>query len=80
MSPEQITAILTGVGGIIVAVTALVVQLRLIRKDLNGRLTQLIDTAALAAAKDGELKGRDFSRSRKRTPVRVADPVEPEVD
>lgn len=74
MSPEQITALLTGVTALIVAVTTLVLQLRALRKDLNGRLSQLVDAAAMAAAKDGELKGRDFARAKKRTAVPVVDP------
>jgi len=58
---EQATGLLVAVTGLVGAVGVLVVQLRSLRKDLNGRLTQLLAVAEQAARKDGELAGRDFS-------------------
>lgn len=61
MSSEGIIAVLGAVTALVVAGTALVVQLRSLRKDLNGRLEQLLAVAAAAARKEGELAGRDFA-------------------
>ena len=61
MTPEQATALIVAATGLIAAVGVLVVQLRSLRKDINGRLSQVLDLAATAARKDGELAGRDFA-------------------
>jgi hypothetical protein len=80
VSPEQITAVMAGLSGLIVAVTALVLQLRGLRKDLNGRLSQLVDASSLSAHREGELAGRDFISRRKRTRVPVVAPIDPELE
>lgn len=62
MTPEQAIAIIGAVSTLVVAVTALLVQVHLLRKDVNGRVTQLLDAAGMAREKRGELNGRDFMR------------------
>jgi len=59
---EQATALVVAITGLVGAVGVLVVQIRSLRKDINGRLTQLLAVAEQAARKDGELAGRDYSR------------------
>jgi len=59
---EQATALVVAITGLVGAVGVLVVQIRSLRKDINGRLTQLLAVAEQAARKDGELAGRDFTR------------------
>ena len=60
MSTEQVTALIVAVTGLVAAIGALIVQLRLLRKDLNGRVSQLLETSSLAQHRLGELEGRDF--------------------
>lgn len=60
MSPEQLVAIISAVTALVVALVPLFVQIHMLRKDVNGRLTQLVDAASIAAEKRGELSGRDF--------------------
>ena len=76
MSPEQITAVLTGVAGVIVAIGVLVHNITELRKDLNGRLSQLLASREEAARKDGELAGRDYMKQRpkKRAPAPIVVP------
>ncbi len=81
MSAEQATALLVALTGLVGALSVLVVQLRQMRKDLNGRLTELVETTKLAASKTGELAGRDFAarsvalsaEGRTETPTRIPD-------
>lgn len=60
MTPEQAVAILGGLTALVVAVSALLVQVHNLRRDVNGRVTQLLDAAGIAREKRGELAGRDF--------------------
>lgn len=60
MTPEQWTALVGAITALVVAVGAVLVQLRGLRNDLNGRVSQMIDSTALAHRKQGELEGRDF--------------------
>lgn len=60
MTPETIIAVIGAITALVVAVTAMLVQLGKLRQEVNGRLTQLIAEATDAARKDGELAGRDF--------------------
>ena len=71
MSPEQATALIVAAAALITALGALVDQLHRLRKDLNGRLSQLVETTALASLKQGELQGRDQERRRATTPPRT---------
>lgn len=57
---EQVVAVLGALTALLVAATALLVQVHLLRKDLNGRVTQLLDAAGMAREKRGEMAGRDF--------------------
>lgn len=62
MTPEQAIAIIAAVSTLVVAVTALLVQVHALRRDVNGRVTQLLEAAGVAREKRGELAGRDFMR------------------
>jgi hypothetical protein len=68
MTPEQGTALLVAATGLIAALGVLIDQLRRLRQDLNGRLTQLVETTALAAAKEGELRGRAWEAGEHHPP------------
>ena len=59
MSPEQLVAILGAVTALVIALGAVVRQIAELRKDINGRLSQLVETTRVAATKEGELLGRD---------------------
>ena len=50
---------LTGLFG---AVALVLKQLGELRRDLNGRLEEMMGHAAAAARREGELAGRDFER------------------
>jgi hypothetical protein len=71
MSPEQATALVAAITGLIVALGVFVVQIRQVSSQLNGRLSQLLAVANAAAMKEGELAGRDFS-TRSSPPIAVA--------
>ena len=60
MTPEQAVALLGAITALVVAVSALLLQVQKLRSEVNGRLTQLLVEATQAARKDGELAGRDF--------------------
>lgn len=66
MTPEQITAVLTGLAALVIAVGALLHNIAELRRDVNGRLSELLDERAAAARKEGELAGRDFAVARRR--------------
>ena len=65
MTVEQLVAVLGGFTALLGALALLVRQVGELRKDLNGRLEQLVQVAAMAAGKEGELVGRDFDRRRR---------------
>lgn len=62
ITPEQFTALLGALGVVIAAVTALLVQVRSMRADMNGKLGELVTAKQQAATKEGELLGRDYER------------------
>lgn len=62
MSAEQATALIVAVTGLVGAIGAVIVQVRLLRKDLNGRVSQLIEAATVSSHRKGEMEGRDFMR------------------
>lgn len=64
MSAEQVVAILGAVGALVLALTALIVQVRGLRTDINGRMTKLVEAVSTASHKEGELEGRDFARQQ----------------
>jgi hypothetical protein len=76
MSPEQATALIVAVTGLIAAIGVVAVQLVQVKKQINGRLTELIATTKLAAQKDGELAGRDFARDATRATHAVGEQSE----
>jgi outer membrane lipopolysaccharide assembly protein LptE/RlpB len=62
MTPDQFTALLVALTGLIGAVTACYVQLRQTHELQNGRMSELIAVVRAAASKEGELAGRDYVR------------------
>ena len=63
MTPEQATALIIALTGLVGALGAVFVQLRQTHRLINSRMTQLIDTTKLAAQKSSELAGRDFDKN-----------------
>lgn len=57
---EQFTAILVAMAGLITAVTALWTAVRRYHSAVDGRMSEILLLAQLAAKKEGELAGRDF--------------------
>lgn len=68
MTPEQATALIVAVTGLVAAIAAATVQIRGLRRDVNGRMTQLLERSESAARKLGELEGRDFMRRLQNPP------------
>ena len=62
MSAEQATALIVALTGLVGAIGLLMRQIGELRRDLNGRLEQLLESTSAAAHKQGELAGRDFAR------------------
>lgn len=60
VTPEQASALIVALTGLVAALGVIIVQLRQTHNLVNSRMTQLVDTTKLAAHKDGELAGRDF--------------------
>ena len=67
MTPEQITALLAGLAGVLVALGSVFHNISELRKDINGRMSQLLEEHSAAARKEGELAGRDYAIKRRRT-------------
>ncbi len=61
MTPEQVVAIITATAGFLGALGIVLHNIAELRKDLNGRLQELIDARVAAAGKQGELEGRDYA-------------------
>lgn len=68
MTPEQATALIVAITGLVAALGVLVVQLVQVRKQIDGRLTELLATTRVAAQKEGEMVGRDFVERRQDPP------------
>lgn len=68
MTPEQLVAILVAISGVLGAVGILIGEIRKLRYDLNGRLSEYLHAAATAARKEGELAGRDYAHRLHNTP------------
>lgn len=60
MTPEQALALMGGMTALITATAALLFQVRGLRKDIDGRMKDLVQVSAAAARARGELEGRDF--------------------
>jgi hypothetical protein len=61
VSAEQATALIVALTGLLGSIGLLMRQIGALRRDLNGRLEQLLETTSTAARKQGELAGRDFA-------------------
>lgn len=57
---ESVTTLVVALTALAAALVPIFVQLRGLRKDLNGTVAALVATTAVAAHKSGELAGRDF--------------------
>lgn len=74
MTPEQGTALVVALTGLLGAIGLLIGQLVALRRDINGKMEELVRHAAEAARKDGELVGRDYqAQRRRRTDVPLTD-------
>jgi hypothetical protein len=62
VSPEQAVALIAAVTALVVALGAVIHNIGELRKDLNGRMEQLLQATSDVARKQGELAGRDFMR------------------
>jgi len=70
---EQAIALFGALAAVITALGVLLGQLSSLRKDVNGRLTQLLEAEAARARKEGELAGRDYIQPRRRAVRRQND-------
>jgi hypothetical protein len=61
---EQVTGLILAIATFLGAFATVLIQISNLRRDLNGRLEQLIHHAVEAAEKRGELAGRDFVRAQ----------------
>ena len=61
MTPEQSTALIVALTGLVAAVGAIYAQLRQTHALMNSRMSELIRSTHQAAQKQGELLGRDWS-------------------
>lgn len=71
MSPEQLVAVLVAIAGVLTATGIVIQQLAALRKEINGRLTQLLEETRTGARLEGELRGRDQVAAQRR---RFTDP------
>lgn len=60
MTPEEVVAIIGATTALCGAAVPVFVQIRALRKEINGFMHELVDAKATAAEKEGELRGRDF--------------------
>ena len=63
MSPEQLVAVLVAFTGVLSAIGILIGQVRTLRHEINGRLSDLVEATRIASLKEGELLGRDHEKS-----------------
>jgi hypothetical protein len=80
ITPEQVTALIVALTGLVGALGVIIVQLRQTHKLVNGQTTAFTQTARFAALKEGELAGRDYERFLQATaaaapPERTAPPA-----
>lgn len=69
MTPEQATALIVALTGLIGALGAIFVQMRQTHKLVNSRMTELVEATRQAAQAHGELVGRDFTPEGIRPPT-----------
>lgn len=77
MTPEQATALIVAVTGLVGALGVVFAQLRQTHKLINSRMTELIETTKLASLKTGELEGRDQERARSLASASVVERTAP---
>ena len=64
MTPEQLTALIIAITGLIGAFGVVIAQLRATHQLINSRMTELVESTKLASKREGELVGRDFESTR----------------
>ncbi len=64
MTPEQATALIVAISGLIGALGVVFAQLRQTHALINSRMTELIDTTKLAAQLGGQQEGVERERAR----------------
>lgn len=64
MTPEQATALIVAISGLIGALGVVFAQLRQTHALINSRMTELIDTTKLAAQLGGQKEGVESERAR----------------
>ncbi len=69
MSPEQFTALIVALTGLVTALSAIFVQLRQTHGLINSRMTQLLAETKLAARLGGQSEGRDQERATPRAVI-----------
>ncbi len=62
MTSEQLVAVLVALAGLVTAMGVLIGQIVQLRKEVDGRLSQLVEATRGAALKEGELRGRDHAK------------------
>lgn len=72
MNPEQLVALVGAVAALLTAVAVVLQRIGELRREINGRLTQLLEEATAAAEKRGELAGRDFIHRLYAPPIDAA--------
>ena len=77
MTPEQATALIIAITGLVAALSAVWAQLRQTHKLINSRMTELIDTTRLAAQLGGQLEGVANEQARLGATLSDEDRTEP---
>ena len=80
ITPEQATALIVAITGLIAALGAVFVQLRQTHALINSRMTQLVETTKLAAQASGELSGARDERARTLAAPPVEGRTEPPIE
>lgn len=73
MTPEQVVGLIVALTGLLAAIGVVIRRLGELRKDLNGRLEQLLAATAEASRKQGELAGRDYIHAAEAAKLAPAD-------
>jgi hypothetical protein len=77
VTPEQATALIIAISGLIGALGAVFAQLRQTHGLINSRMTELIDTTKLAAQLSGQIEGTERERTRLGRVSPAAEQTEP---
>jgi Arc/MetJ family transcription regulator len=68
VSSDQVVSVLAAITALVVATSVLLQRIESLRAAVNGALHELVSAKAEAAAKQGELEGRDFIARLKNPP------------